>query len=182
MARARPKDLLPVKGPLIIVAGSPGSGKTTFAAAIVGKSNVLDLDVIKSELSGAPIHMLGSEWTAPALCLRNHILRRASRFDFHQPFAMVIGAPTASERAQWTVMLRPRATVVMETPADEAFRRIRSDPLRQHCWTAHEALVTRWWEAYSRSTDDVAVKPSDLADDAKRNAVRSIILQKIAKN
>lgn len=159
LARARPRDLPPVLGPLIVVSGSPGSGKSTFARDLVG-TRTIDLDEIKSALSGAPIHVVDEQWTAAAFCVRNHVLRKLACKKFDEPVALVIGAPTAAEREKWSSMLSARGVCVLLTPADESVRRIRMDVRRAHCVEDHVRYVHRWWATHSLARADLIVTPA----------------------
>ena len=164
LARAHPKGMLPVLGPLVMVCGSPGSGKSSYAIELVGKDRVIDIDLIKAGLAGSDKYQAKKEFIGPALVLRNHALRELSKRAFTEPVALVIGAPTARERARWAAMLKPRVVVVMETPADEVIRRIHADPERQHCVDEHSGYVATWWRKYTKGRDELYVTPGNATE------------------
>jgi hypothetical protein len=159
-AAVRPESLRPSRIPLTVVAGPPGAGKSTWVRGRAGARDlVLDLDEIRSRLSGLPLYAAGDEWRAKALRWRNAHLSRLSLGDVPWSRAwLVVSAPHPADRHYWRERGGARV-VVLETPLAECLRRIGVDARRGDKASHHAAVARTWWATYRRDAlDDVAVQ------------------------
>jgi 5-methylcytosine-specific restriction endonuclease McrA len=156
-----PDWLRPSRVPLRLVCGPPAAGK---AAYVEERSTfteiVLDLDVIRADLSGMAIYQPGYAWLNEAIRHRNSVLGSLS-----SPYVklggawLIVPAPKADTRAWWRTKLRPLSVVVLATPAEECHRRIDADPRRALVRDQHHAAVDRWWAEYQPSAEDREARP-----------------------
>lgn len=152
-------DISPPGVPVTVVAGCPGAGKSAYVEthAAIGDI-VIDLDQIKSELSGNLVHQTGSE---PEL-LRAALLERNSRLGALASANtgrawLVCGAPTVLERRHWRRVLRAEI-VVLETPVLIAAERMRKDRTRTGQAAAMTGWAQRWWSQYVADSLDTIIK------------------------
>ena len=136
--------------PVTVVAGPPGSGKTTWARKQAGPRDlVLDLDEIKARLSGRNVHDAPEDIFWRALAERNDILYSLTRRLDYPHVWFVVMAPKLTERRHWRENLNAE-TVVLEVSPTECMRRISLDPTRtakgEEFW---KRLVYQWWERYT---------------------------------
>lgn len=139
-----PQGLKPSACPVIIIAGPPGSGKTTHAHAIAREGDtILDLDDIAEAIGG-------QRWTGDlavvrrALDERDRILRSLHTKRQGRVILIVTGeAPDA--RKAWISAIGMRARlVVMQTSAAECIRRIKADPARAHAVVRQVEVIRGW--------------------------------------
>ena len=151
-------NIKPSASPVTIVSGPPGSGKSTWVKERAGPNDlIIDLDDIKSRLSGLPAHQAGDKWSAPALAERNRILASLSNSK-HNRVWLVIGAPKASERQWWKDTLGAEETIVLETPHDMCAERIDSDNQRGVRKHDHKAWMNKWFDNYTADETDTIVR------------------------
>jgi len=139
-----PADLKPSACPVIVIAGPPGSGKTTHAHAVARDGDtIIDLDDIAEAIGG-------QRWTGNlavvrrALDERDRVLRSLHTKRQGRVILIITGS-TAPERMAWVKALGMRARlVVMQTSAAECLRRIKADPARAHA-VARQAEVIKGW-------------------------------------
>ena len=157
----RPKGLSPSAVPLTIVCGAPGSGKTTYVMEHKAQNDtVIDLDLIASELSGAPIYHYDKAWLSPALRERNRRLRLLSKQEAGEAW-FVVTAPSPGERQWWVEQLRPRAVLIMWTPALECVRRIANDTRRTRSVDDYRLSIGGWFRRYGSRPGDRLVTGLD---------------------
>lgn len=134
--------------PVIVVSGPPGSGKSTYAMEQAGPNDlIIDLDVIKAQLSGAPLYAAGNGWTSLALDKRNEMLRSLATDTTHGRCWFVVSAPTQDERETWCSKLNA-ALVLLDVPLDECIRRIRNDDRRIGHQDRMIEAAREWWQRY----------------------------------
>jgi 5-methylcytosine-specific restriction protein A len=139
-----PQGMKPSAVPVILIAGPPGSGKTTHAHAIARQGDtIIDLDDIVERICG-------HRWTSDiptvgkALAERDAILcglhaKRGNRV------ILIVTGKTPDERTAWMQALGQRARLhVMQTGAAECIRRIKADPARAHSAARQIEAVKAW--------------------------------------
>jgi hypothetical protein len=164
-----PAGLAPSVLPLTIVCGPPASGKTTYVREQAGVGDVvIDLDEIRSRLSGLPWYAADERWLQPALEERNKLLRALGNADDPRTRAahaaqarawFLVGAPNAGDRRVWRSQLRPAHVVVLETPGHVCAQRIDADQRRAAVAEEQKRAVRDWWASYQRGDGEVAVVP-----------------------
>ncbi len=145
-----PSGLEPSVVPLTIVCGPPASGKSTYVRERAGPCDlVIDLDVIKSEISGLPLHAWDSQHLRPALMRRNDLLAGLSDLPPAWPRAwFIVGEPRARWREWWHRHLRPACIVVLETSDSVCLARIAEAGDRAGIRAQQSEAVMRWWNNY----------------------------------
>lgn len=145
-----PAWLRPSLVPLVIVAGPPASGKSTYVASHSTPADlILDLDVIAATLSGSTVHNWDrSLWLDRALRERNRLLGDLSTGPKHTAAWLIVGEPEASKREWWASKLHPTEVIVVATPERTCEQRIIADEDR--AYRRREALmaVSDWWTRY----------------------------------
>lgn len=150
--------------PVTLVCGCPGSGKTTYVNERAQPGDVvIDLDQIKSQITGLPPHQYedSDALTKRALIERNRVLQGLENTSAPRCW-FIAGAPTRSERMHWREQLRCRV-IVLETPLRMAVERIKADKTRRGKQRAMERWATRWWEQYLAYAHDEIVRPAPLS-------------------
>jgi 5-methylcytosine-specific restriction protein A len=151
-----PPGLQPSAIPLVIVCGPPAAGKSTYVRDRAGPGDlVIDLDVIKSQISGLPLHAWDSQYLRPALVRRNELLAELSSQPPAWPRAwFIVGAPTARWRGWWRQHLQPERIVVLETPDSICLARIAEAADRASIRAQQSEAVARWWNNYQPAPSD----------------------------
>lgn len=162
-----PVDVKPSAIPLHVVCGPPGSGKTTWVHTQAKPDDVIiDLDEIRARLTHRPISHGSRRGLTPALIERNRLLRSLAREKRPGVEAwLIVGAPTAGERAAWAKALRPMELVVFTTPAETCVSRIR----RRNPSKADELskVVAKWFLSYEPRAGDRVIGPSPKGDSVQ---------------
>jgi len=144
-----PRYLTPSRIPLFIVCGAPGSGKTTYVNNHKQEGDlIIDLDEIKSLLSGKPRYESEDGWLEPALIERNRILNGLNYTKRYKRAWFIVGAPKAWERDFWR-KLKPKKLIVLETPESECIKRIKDRPIDL------TNAAKKWWLKYERDERDI---------------------------
>lgn len=147
---ARPFDLRPSVSSLVIVFGPSGAGKSTWVQAHVADDDqVLDLDVIVSDLSGLPIYTASDEWVADALRWRNRRLRELANIRQERTTWLIVSGATADERAWWKAALRPQRCILIMSDLKTCISRIRADTRRGNRKAEHIRACYRWFARYT---------------------------------
>lgn len=136
--------------PLRIVCGPPAAGKAAYVESRASFTEiVVDLDVIRAELSGMTLSQPGYGWFNEAVRERNRLLGSLS-----SPYVklggawLIVPAPKLENREWWRRKLRPLSMIVMATPAEDCHARIDSDPRRALVRDQHHAAVDSWWRDF----------------------------------
>jgi 5-methylcytosine-specific restriction protein A len=154
---SRPAGLKKYAGALTLVCGPPGSGKTTYCQLHAGpEDNVIDLDAIRSELSGAPFFKASSHWLIPALKERNKRLIKLAENKAGQVF-FIVSAPTSRERQWWVEKLGVWEVVVLAVPKTECVRRCENDGARS-AGKDYRYLIGLWWKKYTPRRGDIVLR------------------------
>lgn len=134
-------------GTLIVVAGPPCAGKTTFVQQHAEPGDlVVDYDAIAAALGSADSHDHPAS-LRPFICeARDAVLARLNRPHDATHTWLIQGAPTPAERHGY---LGARV-VVLATEASECKRRAQAAgrPARWH------DLIDEWWSRYTPHPDD----------------------------
>ena len=137
---------------LVLVAGPPLAGKTTFVKVQVrdGEEPVLDWDEVFSELSGLPVHD------------RRHLDRARLESLTEQTFRQRL-EEIGTQGQGWIIRTAPKAqhraivrriygatSVVLAIPEEECLRRLAASD-RPHPEEDARAIA-RWWQRYEPSS------------------------------
>lgn len=156
--RRLPSDLKPSAIPLIIVCGPSGSGKTSYVnSQAMSGDIIIDLDQIKSELSGMPWYEAGDEWLTPSLIERNKRLAQLSEESQGKKAWFIVSAPKAADREKWSAMLKPKKVIVLAVPPHFCKERLKNDSRREDKWQKYAALSERWWKEYTRRINEMVI-------------------------
>ena len=152
-----PKNLKPSKIPLHIIAGAPGSGKTTYVYKNC-KNNalIIDLDIIIQHITGTMYPSNVEQCLYGAIEIRNRMIRALHTNTTHSEAWLVITAPTIKQRNIFSG-LNPCEVIIMETHIDVCLQRIQDDERRIHLRHKHVEVAKNWWETYQRNNGDVIV-------------------------
>jgi len=141
--------------PVHLVCGPPAAGKTTFVRQRAGADElIIDLDEIRSKLSGNALHADFGRLIGPALAERNRILAPLAEPSQWQAAWLIIGEPIPAARQWWRNALGPGTTYVLATPPAQCHQRIDADPSRRAVASEHKAAVDEWWRRYRRTVGD----------------------------
>jgi shikimate kinase/5-methylcytosine-specific restriction endonuclease McrA len=123
-----PEWLTPIPT-ITIVFGCPGSGKSTYVKERAKPTDeVIDLDELISEITGKPIYTHTEDDIALGIRDRNDKLGELGKKP--KTAWLILTGNGQDERDWWINKLKPKATVIMDTPKDECIRRIQSDDRR----------------------------------------------------
>jgi 5-methylcytosine-specific restriction endonuclease McrA/predicted kinase len=155
-----PNWLKPSAIPLTIVCGPSGSGKTSFVLENSDPEDmVIDLDWIKSSLSGLPWYQSNDDWLKPALWERNRRLEHLSSLTSGKAW-FIVSAPKAEERRRWAAMLKPERVIVLEVPLNICKERLMKDERRSSQWQRYVEVSRNWWLQYQRNLDEERISVS----------------------
>lgn len=135
--------------PTTVVAGPPGSGKSTYVTARFQPGDLLlDVDTLLVALSGLSVYDQRRTALLPfALEARHAILLRLARTSAARRAWVVT---TESDRRQLQRMTDDlgAALVVLAVPASECIARIATDARRDGSGVDWPAIVERWWREW----------------------------------
>jgi predicted kinase len=147
---------------VIMVIGAPASGKSSFVAKNKKEGDiVLDLDVIKSEISGKPLHSAHDKYIfEKALAFRNKTLETLQFTENKgQVLWFVIGAPDKYDRQKWKDLLRPSKVFIMQCSKKDCLSRIEQRKSETE-WEQMKA-VERWFSNYETMENEIVVNTSN---------------------
>lgn len=144
---AHPAWLERPKSPVLVVAGPPCGGKSTFAARLAKPGDVIiDLDEIATEIDPSWKRQWSPELLNKALRIRNAMLGEAAKRPIPNGgrIILVVGAPTDAERQWWIDRLG--ATLLVRDPGqEEATRRaIARDGRGDHVEAYYRRRALPW--------------------------------------
>jgi 5-methylcytosine-specific restriction protein A len=150
---ARREAFGPSRIPVTIVAGPPGSGKTSYVTARKAWGDlVVDMDLLYVALTGG-----GPMYDKPDVLLpfvataRDAVMSRLARGSDVRRAWLITGKGNAAELLTLKAQLAAERIVVLEVAPAECLRRIREDPRRAERWQLWEPLIRKWWTTYQSS-------------------------------
>lgn len=148
-----PQRLIPVSA----ITGPPASGKNTYIQKQAEPGDVLiDLDAIVQSLSGVGLYRAPVDWLRPALEQRNHLLRESLVNRDIRHLWFIATAPQAAERVFWSTVLGCDV-VRLDVSRTTCERRARRDERRASVLHTHMGAITRWFDSFTPSVDDLVV-------------------------
>lgn len=152
------RALRPAAVPCVLVAGPPGSGKTTWVRRRMRRGDlVLDLDAILAALCGRDWYDKPPGVLSFALEAKAAVLERLGAPSGVRRAWLIDAAPRRSQRGVYRERLGARITVLATGP-QECLRRIRADARRGSHWQAWQPIVQDWWERYEPDPADTIVE------------------------
>ena len=140
-----------------MVCGAPGSGKSPYCNARASdEDDVVDLDEIKAEISGLPLHHARNHWLERALKERNERLLYLAEKMTGRVF-LIVGAPKSRERQWWIDRLGCDEVVVLEVPQSECVARCKADATRLPSKN-YARIIWLGWKSYTRREGDVVIE------------------------
>ncbi|MBN8916241.1 MAG: HNH endonuclease [Rhizobiales bacterium] len=144
-ALAHPFIDKPPTCPVTIVAGAPGSGKSTYVAERAGPDDiVIDVPTIMAKLAKAPLYQAPASYARDALEIRNKALRMLGEPNGYRRAWFVTADPDPAARATWCRKLKA-SVVTMPATLEECIANIEADPRRAHCKAKHIELAKDWF-------------------------------------
>ncbi|MGE0408865.1 MAG: AAA family ATPase [Amphiplicatus sp.] len=150
-----PKDLKPSRPRLVIVAGAPASGKSTYVAERVQRGDLIINSDLEAQRLGVPAFSENWGDRVRMLKARNDRLRELATSNAERAWFMaLLGRP--EDRAHFAGLLKPAEIVVIFTPAEECARRIRAT--RPNAAEAMFQAVQRWHVNYCPRPGETTLK------------------------
>jgi len=116
--------------PVTVVAGPPGSGKSTYVHDNAGRGDlVLDVDVIAAEVYGLKIYEANYEQRTAAVRVRNKLLAGLNESTQYKRCWLIVTAPSEDKRQWWKDKL-DADLVVLDVDKRTCLDRIAKDPRR----------------------------------------------------
>lgn len=147
---------------VVMVIGAPASGKSSFVSKNKKQGDlVLDLDVIKSKISGKPLYSASDRSVLEkALLVRNRALESLQFVENKgQTLWFVIGAPDRYDRQKWIDLLRPSKVFIMKCSKDDCLLRI--DQRKSETEMEQKQAVERWFSNYETMENEVVINTSN---------------------
>ena len=136
--------------PFVVVCGPAGAGKSTLVESLAtDRDLVLDLDAIKSRVSGLPVHQVPhEEWIGPALLERNTLLLSLCRPPVRYERAWLIcGGAKHTDRRWWREVAGARV-VLVKAPLEVCIRRINETRPASSRGPSAEA-ARKWFQTFT---------------------------------
>jgi hypothetical protein len=135
---------------LVVVAGPPGAGKSTYVAERAQPGDVVwDYDTVMAALSGQPLYERPGRLHELVMALRPIVIGQA--LQLHSRVWVIASAPSVEERDEWR---RSGAHVVLLLAGiDELVERTSSRDQADE-WAL---AIGRWWKRYRGSDHDEVV-------------------------
>lgn len=145
---------------IYIVAGAPGSGKTTYVRKNKRAGDlIIDVDALYIALSGEDWYDKSSALLPVVLDVRdmivNNILQYERRKCFYNAW-IITSNPT--HRHRLANQVGAKSVIVLETSENECMTRIHNDERRRSRAELWRPLVNKFWDNYVPDVSDKVVK------------------------
>jgi len=143
--------------PVTIVAGAPGSGKTTFVQTHKTWGDlVIDVDALFCALSGEPWYDKPVGLLPFVIEARDAVIRRLAEESEVRRAWIITGEADVEKLKQLKQDLGADRLLVMDTDQHECYRRIENDERRADKFKQQKELVDKWFGKYrERSAQSV---------------------------
>jgi len=151
-----------------VIAGAPGSGKTTYVAQHAQAGDlIVDVDALYHAMSGLAWYDKPQSLLKYVLAARDGVLDKLARSPAINAW-IVAEAPTLAERNRLRDRFDAQVTV-METPAFDCLLRISADERRKEQLQEWIPRVQSWWQRYEKDERDTVIEPpSPLIETEKK--------------
>lgn len=159
-------------GKLTLVAGPPGSGKSTYVHKHMKRGDlVVDLDEIFRAITfiedrDVPQSLLPFGWDA-----RDALFRRMRKHHNVAQIWVIECAPKMMTRHNYRA-LYDATVVVLEVPEDVCLRRIYANALRSPNKIDWWEIVRKWWRDYEPNSKDEVIKEISDFDRVRQSAAQ----------
>lgn len=139
--------------PVVIVAGPPGAGKTTWVKErLIWGDLVLDVDALFVALTGGlPMYDKPTSLLPFVMECRDAAIGRLARPSEARRCWIITGKADLSELERLRDELGASELVILETSPLECVRRIGGDPRRKDRWELWQDLVQKWFRQHHAS-------------------------------
>lgn len=146
--------------PCTIVAGPPGSGKTTYVGKRAKRGDlIVDVDALWVAVTGLDWYDKPHQLLSVVLSLRDTLIDsiRKGYPDIARAW-LITSAATPAERARLADACGGANIIILEVTAEECLARIANDPRRKNNVAQWKSLVDKWWSEYWAEDDEQIVK------------------------
>lgn len=144
-----PSYVKPIANEVILLCGSPASGKSTWAKKQKGYT-VIDLDDIKCSMSGQPIFEVDTKYLSQSIAVRNKMIAET------QGKIIIIATLSNNKvRSKWRKDLGAMLYIT-STPLHICKRRAKMDDRRKDK-AMHIALINAFFKRYRPIPDEVYI-------------------------
>lgn len=142
-----------------IVAGSPGSGKTTWARQQMRWGDlVVDVDALYVALSGLTWYEKPQGLLPFVIEARDAVLARLQRPSDVAGAWVITSEADPEARRRLARQVNAKSIVVLETSANECLKRIANDDRRCENLQFWTEIVHRWWNEYRPGADEKIIR------------------------
>lgn len=148
----------PPRARVMLVVGPPASGKSTYVESRMKPGDIiLDLDAIRSEITGKPLYSLHSRSvTEQAIKIRNKRIEEIQDKAMNGNYLwLILTGGNTNDRMVWKIILTPYRTIVMRCTPDECIRRIKE----RQSETEYEQIqaVKKWFAGFELLANEYVV-------------------------
>lgn len=137
--------------PVTIVAGPPGSGKTTYVQQRARWGDlVIDVDALYAALSGLPWYEKPLDLLPFVLDARDAVIARLARQSDVGRAWIITGEPDTDKLDELREALEATELIVLDVSQEECYKRVRGDSRRADKAEQQCKLVDSWFKAHKR--------------------------------